>query len=108
MPDRFEIFFTTDDYLKTAKLVSCLQCVFRKSEIEHESSEHLFMHPVYRFGFRPHTCISYKPPAKNNPMAGRVIKFVIFYSINFPLHLTDQSLDFLLKYQMTERHHYSD
>ena len=40
MPDRFEIFFTTDDYLKNAKLVSCLQCVLEKVKLEAKNTQY--------------------------------------------------------------------
>ena len=89
------------------KLFMC----FREKELDYEygSSEHLFMHsgtpPLLMK--RPYECISYRPPAKNNPETGQVIwwQLNLFFSA---LSVLDQKKTIVLKCPITENNQFSD
>ena len=86
---------------------------FREKEIDYEydSSEHLFMHSGTRprniIMKKPYDCISYRPPAKNNPETGQVIwwQLNLFFSA---LSVLDQKKTIVLKCPITENNQFSD
>ena len=70
---------------------------FREGEIddEYDSSKHLFMHsgtrPQAIIINRPYECITYQPPAKNNPDTGQVI----IIGFKCPITQNNQFSDFI-------------